>query len=164
MPINRENFAKLADKLDTVPDDSERFDMTDYFAGSVSRYIKLGTVPCGTCACAAGWGPAAGIPVPPEVLHHDSNWLYWTGYISIQFFGLSIDDDDDYDEWGDEENEVYRWCFDDAWRQFDNTARGAAARIRWMLDGNPIHYKISYYAKGRYNRYRVKENTNVHQS
>tara|TARA_Y100001001_G_C8000065_1_gene305949 strand:- start:1052 stop:1474 length:423 start_codon:yes stop_codon:yes gene_type:complete len=128
--FNRSNFKKLAAFLETVDDD--QFNMNVFFRDYdivENDYLVEGKTTCGTVACAAGWGPAAGILAA-------DNCQYWGDYICDMFLdgeGLSS---------GLDLNPVYRWVFSEAWSVADNSPKGAAARIRWMLAGKPIDLPI----------------------
>lgn len=116
---NDKNLLKLADYLDKLPDDYVHFDMSDFFNDGESCPFPEGANIkniCGTVACAVGHGPAAGI----EALKGEG----WFGYSSRVFTG-------DIYEW--------RWCFCDDWQHVDNTPKGAALRIRHLIDvGLPL--------------------------
>lgn len=71
---------------------------------------------CGTVGCAIGWGPAAGI-IPRAI---DQDWLDY----SRQFMetpGMVVD------------SSAWLWCFSEDWADVDNSPRGAAKRILWLL-------------------------------
>jgi hypothetical protein len=119
--MNRKNLEKLRDYLWSLPEDYEHFDMVSYYArygtrvwneltademGLAATYLN----PCGTTACAAGHGPAAGIPI-----RHDESWTTYQHRV----FALNTKEFD--------------WCFTGNWDETDNTHYGAAARIDWML-------------------------------
>jgi len=96
------NCKKLAAYLLELPDDYDKFDMW--------WYTRNGEQPqetdCGTVACAAGHGPAAGIePLPGE---------YWATYTQRVFSASP-------------------WMFASDWSRHDNTAHGAAKRIVYAL-------------------------------
>jgi len=130
------NLRKLAEYLERLPADYRHFEMSTYASLSVGsstpttrQLIELeanrindyaldvrGVVSqsgCGYVACAVGHGPAAGIS--PLATHE-----VWTSY-SLRVFGSAAED----------------WCFSALWTDYDNTHRGAAARIRWLLDRDP---------------------------
>lgn len=69
----RNNLAKLADYLDALPADYDRFNMSAYMLGadgySTSPLRQAEPNVCGSCACAIGHGPAAGIG-----LRGDPSW------------------------------------------------------------------------------------------
>jgi len=70
---------------------------------------------CGTIGCAVGHGPYAGIPK-----RADEIWVQYAGRV----FGIAPHIKED--EW--------EWCFSDKWAGIDNTPKGAAQRIMWLLD------------------------------
>ena len=108
---HRDNLLKLADYLATLPDDYEQFNMSDYMQDSDGCvvYITDQSKPsCGTVACAVGHGPAAGIRVYGDV--------GWSDYAD-RVFGKMFDDD-------------FTYMFGSIWSDYDNTPKGAAARIR----------------------------------
>ena len=103
----RSNLTRLADYL-AKGKTKHQFDMRDYYEES----------PCGTVACAAGHGPAAGV----RMMKAED----WVEYVD-RVFGESV--------------AQWYWCFCDCWGSTDNTPQGAAARIRYMLEnGVPENY------------------------
>lgn len=118
--MNAKNLAKLATHLEKLPLDYSHFDMNDFQSedGSVDiRFsIPKAEVSCGTSACAVGHGPWAGI----RVSKYDVDWEHY----SDRVFGVSIFDDGAGD-----------FMFAAEWARPDPTHRGAAARIRYVLDG-----------------------------
>lgn len=93
------NLNKLADYLDGLPDDYAHFKMATYVGDygndgdddGISYEFDLGeadtdrVLNCGTCACAVGHGPLAGIrPLPDEAWHEYEE----------RAFGVSVRDDD----------------------------------------------------------------------
>ncbi len=137
-------FTILADFLDTIPDHEPRFDLRTFFdTCSVDlehKYVKTGDMPspdCGTTACALGWGPAAGIIPSPDTFKNGT--MYWNRYFLTDFMGRKLPEKGFMFIYDDEEADaVFAWCFDERWAPIDNTAKGAAARIRYMLDGKDI--------------------------
>lgn len=126
----RENFVKLANYLDRLPSSYKEFDMS-MFAVSIdsdnpARSIVVTPAKlrpgCGTVCCALGHGPLAGIEVgdAPDWLSYSENFLSLVFTLETQ---RSIANDNAWD-----------WCFASDWDVVDNTASGAAARIRWMLN------------------------------
>lgn len=114
-PERRANLVKLARFLFTEPIE-EQFNMISFFHGedgtdNAGCSVKLQG--CETAGCAVGWAPNAGIPFRE---HED-----WESYCGRNF----IDVDDEESEWD--------WCFDANWRDGDNTPKGAAKRILWLL-------------------------------
>jgi len=108
----RANLATLAAYLRTLPVDYPDFEMEQYVQGSKGYGGSLAHVPeCGTAACAAGHGPAAGVlPLQGENWHKYSCRAFCPAHTA---------------EWD--------WCFSASWSNVDNTAHGAAARIEWLL-------------------------------
>ncbi len=116
------NLAQLAAYLRTLPADYKDFDMENYAVATArdSRYnIALATTTiCGTVACAVGHGPNAGIaPLPVE------DWVDYTE----RAFGVGRSTD---------ANMVF---FGGIWTGWDNTPRGAGARIAYLLDNPTAH-------------------------
>lgn len=125
----RKNLLKLAVYLESLPRDYKHFDMRDYadhrgkcslrgeprqLAAAQPREFLSN---CGTVACAAGHGPAAGIrPHPTDFV---GAWFGWSSYVARSFTGY---DDDLFD-----------FLFTSGWEDSDNTHYGAAARIRYFL-------------------------------
>lgn len=104
--MHRQNLTRLADYLDSLPPDYAHFDMRVFGNGH----------PCQTSACAAGHGPAAGIPFPPEIADFD-----WLDYISAVF---------EVEHTGQTPSPEYRFMFYDDW---DGDHYDAANRIRYAL-------------------------------
>lgn len=124
-PERRANLVKLARFLYTEPIEAERFDM-DHFSvlktddGQVFRCVgpmHQGSA-CGAVCCAIGWGPSAGIAADGE--------FGWWSYCDRNFIEIPEDEEPEtVVEWC--------WCFDTGWAGADNTAKGAAKRILWLL-------------------------------
>lgn len=116
------NLRKLAAYLKTLPVDYPDFAMDEYVRG-VDPGEQARVAECGTAACAAGHGPAAGVkPMPGE---------NWTDY-SFRAFADPL--------------ESWSWCFESTWSGVDNTAHGAAARIEFMLrEGVPDNMNMQMY-------------------
>lgn len=131
--MNRDNLLKLAAYLENLPADYEHFSMASYFEPPVvngrphlgeqealRNYSHTGEMPCGTVACAAGHGPAAGIPFPKS-----TQFYGWMGYIDA-VFNLGIAEES--------------FLFSGMWTSFDDTPLGAAQRIYYLLEsGADIH-------------------------
>lgn len=120
-PYQRQNLKKLASYLEQLkPPESEEdpaFDMADFTTEDVGHDECRLQLDCGSCGCAIGHGPYAGIPkLTTET---------WYQY-HLRVFGT----------------EVYGWCFAGEWKEVDNTPQGAAARIRIALEhGIPNDYR-----------------------
>jgi len=113
--MNRANLTMLASYLEQLPEDYQHFGMNNYFKGADGFHKPVFSAPlagaCGTVACAAGHGPAAGILIPGVV--------WWSDYVALAF-DLRVP------EW--------HWCFAGDWVRVDNTPHGAAKRIRYLLE------------------------------
>lgn len=108
---HKDNLLKLATYLETLPDDYGHFNMSEYMENIDGYYvcITLQNKPdCGTVACAVGHGPAAGIRV-----YGDTSW----GDYAERVFGYMTTD-------------AFEYMFGSSWSDYDNTPKGAAARIR----------------------------------
>ena len=132
----RANLDKLATYLEHLPVDWKHFDMEVFFDGGhhgdapgETEYVVDPSLidHCGTVACALGHGPAAGI-----VLSKDA----------IGPFGI---DWSEYTEQFVPDNSVYdRFLFSGVWTSIDNTHRGAAARMRYLLDRGAVPASFDY--------------------
>lgn len=132
--MNKTNLLKLSTYLDSLPDDYAHFDMINYFDGpDLDLEIKYarengGVGSCGTAACAVGHGPSAGILFEDDLLDRSSGAPDWNTYCYRHFI------DEDGAEW--------EWMFGPGWDRLDNTPKGAAKRIRWILAGNSVPLDI----------------------
>ncbi len=113
-PAQRDNLRTLAGYLESLPADYDRFRMHTFQArflndpdSTVEHVFQPQPLECGSVGCAVGHGPNAGVP--------------WDGYHDWLAYATG--------EFGD----GYEWCFSGSWSAFDNTALGAAKRIRYML-------------------------------
>jgi hypothetical protein len=127
-PARRVRLEKLATYLEGLPERYKHFDMSYWVIDSTGNAAEVeyarrngGVTNCGTAACAAGHGPAAGVPVPPRFI--ETLWsnaeVNWGGYARALFAGSDANSD---------------WLFAGAWQPIDNHHHGAAARIRYLLD------------------------------
>lgn len=138
---NRVNLEKLASYLESLPEDYQHFDMAWWVCSSsptkVAKYARHngGVASCGTSACAAGHGPAAGILVPPELIC--DGVVIWDDYCQ-----LFVDDADGH-----------RWCFGGCWADVDDHHYGAAARIRYLLDHEDPPANFLFGAEGFLSHY-----------
>lgn len=148
------NLLKLSEYLWALPDDYKHFDMGIFFGlsnddtdwDSVDANIKKNFhTPygydasiykhCGTAACAVGHGPNAGIISTQDDID-------WNSYAD-RVFGCNA-------------NSYGEFMFGGNWSQFDNTTKGAALRIWYVLmNGFPQfeEYDPSY----SYNEYTSDE-------
>lgn len=82
--------------------------------------ILDGVIDCGSCGCALGHGPYAGVVKSP--------WESWAAY-SRRAMGMPNGSIESI------------WCFSMQWTEIDNTAQGAGKRILWMLEhGVPVNW------------------------
>jgi len=147
--MNRDNLAKLATYLESLPADYAAFGMMSYFTEARTEYaghsswdeieahdrkwleseVKYarengGVGQCGAVACAVGHGPSAGILFDSDDLFYASGKPSWDNYTQAKFV--------------DVDSQEFAWLFSGSWWRVDNTPRGAAARIRYLLDGKEI--------------------------
>jgi hypothetical protein len=122
--IFKDRLSKLANFLDTVPGD--RFHISTW-RDSDSKTVDIAQ--CDTAACAIGWSTCI---IPEEIMR---GYICVGGY--IDFAGIS---EWYYDAPGG--SVCFDFLFSGAWVDVDNTAKGAAARIRYFLDkGVPSIFK-----------------------
>lgn len=77
---------------------------------------------CGAVGCAVGHGPYAGLPK-----YSAESWLEYAARV----FGLDV--------YKKEREAAWDWCFHGSWQQRDNSPRGAAQRILYLLHhGLPV--------------------------
>jgi len=136
--MNKKNLRKLAKYLMALPKDYRAFEMRSFMekatADEVRDYIAKNGNMCGSCACAVGHGPHAGITL--EISDDDwdnfficnddggvaSIWAFYCEHAFDITFG----------------NRDFEWFCGGEWDKVDNTPQGAAARILYVLDGNEI--------------------------
>jgi hypothetical protein len=120
MPYHLLNLARLAEHLRKLPEDYAHFEMKSYQGGGATVLWRLmgplgrtgELVPgmCGTTACAVGHAPNAGMGVRRPL----ENWAQYEARLFTSAF--------------------HKACFSGNWASVDNTVRGAAARILYVLD------------------------------
>lgn len=135
--FQRDNLLKLSTYLDSLPADYEHFGMAYYCATVTERdnqepyehiydpeEVEAVVNTCGTSACALGHGPAAGItPLQGE------NWIIYGN----KNFGTMAS------------GFTFEWMFGEHWDEYDNTPRGAAARIKYFLAHSvPEDFRVPY--------------------
>lgn len=118
--INKEACLKLANYLETKVEGKKDFDM-GVLTKEGDPHSKKAKEVCGTVACAIGFAPMLFKPIPAD--YSDSYWPVFQ-YTNFCLRVLGI-------EWG---NREWDWCFNTCWAAVDNTAKGAASRIRYMLE------------------------------
>lgn len=150
----RDNLGKLATYLESLPEDYVHFSM-DIFIGdplydekendsvpeesTFTAYAKrnggVSQFGCGTVACAIGHGPAAGVlfrysrEFDTESYRDESGTL-----IKVQ----SPDWPEYSTRFAPKDSILWNWLFGGDWDRHDNTHRGAAARIRFVLAGRDL--------------------------
>lgn len=138
--MNRENLAKLAAYLEKLPVDYRKFMMADFIQNAETKsildvsaeYIRYISDPeyniCDTAACALGHAPQIGpeFRLTKEELENNlEDYNVWDVYCE-KVFGISFHSPEGY------------WMFGGCWTHYDNSHRGAAARIRYLLaHGSP---------------------------
>jgi hypothetical protein len=152
----RANLLKLAEYLESLPPDYSHFSMTDYINHRGSCEIEnidqelvldpqAALMNCGTIACAAGHGPAAGFPILESETEQINGYLdiLWPNYMH-RVFGV----EDGSDEWA--------FLFGAWWIYYDNHHYGAAARIRYFLENDMPEYGYQT-LRSIYEQYRKSE-------
>ena len=117
---HKKNLLLLADGLEGIP--QEFFDMGWYRSeGEITKNLT----DCGTVGCALGWGPFIKGIAPKEEHYGNYVGLYFERYTKM-FMSSTY-------------SPAWQWCFASRWRHTDNTATGAALRIRELVNnGLPI--------------------------
>ena len=92
---------------------------------------------CGTVGCALGWSPVSGIkPLKTNIRDFTKGSInHGIETLTLDFdkycervFGIKLGNPD-------RQNDAYwGWCFDEQWVEFDNTPKGAAIRIMYLLN------------------------------
>lgn len=120
-PKFRSNYLKLAKYLWNIPEECcHTFDMMSFTSGvrplNPAGMFNVGSLSnlCGTAACAVGHGPLAGIGDLQSMRY--TSWLAYTQQT--------------FCDWDSCE---FNWCFGCSWKPIDNTPKGAAKRIFYML-------------------------------
>lgn len=118
--MNVENLKKLALFLWDLPEEDARLrfemgDFNDRHSGPL-ELVKDEHM-CETASCAIGWGPSAGI-LPTDA---DKHWISYSNNHFVQSSTM---------EW--------YWMFSSEWKDHDNSPRGAAKRILWLLEKGKV--------------------------
>lgn len=126
-PEQRDNLLTLAAYLDALPEDYDGFRMADFMSGldewgdyedlGIDERVVVGPEhDCGSCACAIGHGPSAGI----RVADSDSCWFTYSNRV----FGCCVT------QYGYPANEPGEYMFG---INNPDDPKAAAARIREVL-------------------------------
>lgn len=116
--MNTEFLLKLADLLDTI--EPENFNMVAYSNGDLESYEPEHI--CGTVACSLGYGPLIEPPVESDyICEYDFHREFQYDRYSDRVTGMNV------------YSAGRQWCFAGIWARFDNTPKGAAARIRVLV-------------------------------
>lgn len=114
---SRERMVALAHAGDLVGFNMAVFEM-HYAQDRTTTVIMPDADPCGSVACACGWGPVA----TGQVKTRDESWTEYADRV----FGAPYED---YNEG----TGLHSWLFGGGWVAHDNTPEGASARIRYAL-------------------------------
>jgi len=112
--MNTKNLRAIAKLCREIP--QSKFGMAKY-----RQYDDQASAECGSVGCVLGHATR----LETGKLPRDLGGIRFTPWSEV-FTGL--------DRWSRE----WGWCFASSWDRVDNTPTGAAARIEWMLAGNPI--------------------------
>jgi len=108
--MNRKNLQLMADHIRKIP--REVFDMELFRIGQDL------TIKCDSVGCAIGHCPVLD-PNPDTIPRCGDGSIDYTTW-SFNFTGLNV--------------EQWSWCFSGGWTDVDNTPKGAALRIEWLLN------------------------------
>jgi len=128
--LRDERLLKLADYLEALPEDYEHFDMGYYLAEpsppgpTVVESYECLEKDCGFVACAVGH-----MPLALGITKDDESWFeYLDRVIGLRWTDMTA-------RWGF----AAAWMFSYNWVTQDNTAKGAANRIRFYVEvGVPL--------------------------
>lgn len=160
-PRRRANLEKLADHLESLPEDYSHFEMSYYYehdgdcdlaealdektADAVAeggyspedtlfaRSIESFLGNCGAVACAVGHGPAAGVPLADA--HIKTKRVQGVSIVTGINFDAYCKNFVSGSGW---QHEDWEFLFGDDWSGYDNHHWGAAARIRFFLEHGGI--------------------------
>ena len=124
--MNIKNLITLADYLYNLPDDYERFEMKFFYCSNVIQDIIQPqevnrSRSCGTAACAIGHIPNA-LPEEFKDFIKEYRYLNWYGVSEYVLEMMSY-------------NKYWEFLFGAEWTEIDNTPKGAAKRIYYVLAG-----------------------------
>ena len=124
--MNKVNLKLLAGWLLENHDnlvENKAFDMQDYRSDGVCSHDFVSETDCGTVGCALGWAPVTGIKALAALEEDYSNprELSFRWYCD-RVFELKTS------------SEYWDWCFAEEWVEEDNTPKGSAIRIMYLLN------------------------------
>jgi len=132
--MNKENLLKLAKFLDELPEDYKHFNMHSWATSEKvdvdpDQLLDTNIYKCGYVACAVGHAPQA--------------------------LGLMVEDLRDFYVWSDFVEEYLcsdwktaEWLFGAFWEKVDNTPKGVAKRIRYVIKNGPAIPLLVFERKG----------------
>lgn len=126
---HRENLEKLAAYLEALPEDYQDFDMSIFSGNNSEPTVN----PCGSAACAVGHGPNAGIRP-----YADATWEAY----ACRVFGVELHGTGHFAHPG---GQLWHWCFEGDWCDIDNSAKGAAWRIRYYLQAGQAPFEMDFF-------------------
>lgn len=128
--MKKKNLLKLANYLENNVT-QEMFDMKLYRMDSKGNsVIYTSKAECGTVGCALGYGPfVIGLETKEEDFIRGSNYHYLAFYYYCKRV-FNLDSDINSERW--------EFLFGSDWVNHDNTPLGAAARIRYLVEGNSL--------------------------
>lgn len=103
--------------------ETKTFDMKEYRSAGVSSCDFVSETKCGTVGCALGWAPVTGIK--SLVALDEDYYIYGKALSFIRYCDRVFELKPLMDYWN--------WCFSDDWADTDNTPKGAAIRIMYLL-------------------------------
>jgi len=116
--MNTKNLILLANYLEALPSNWQHFTMSEFMvveSNDVEPYDAKDTVSCGTSACAIGHAVfVEGLPKPKG----DVDWVTY----GKQLFDIHCS------------HPAWSWCFSSSWACVDDTPKGAAARIKHLIE------------------------------
>ena len=107
--------------------ETKAFDMKDYRSTESSSCDFVSDTNCGTVGCALGWAPATGIKALAALEEdyykygHSPRTLSFSMYCDRVFELKTC-------------SAYWDWCFADEWVDGDNTPKGSAIRIMYLLN------------------------------
>jgi len=168
---NKINLDKLATYLEHLPVDYAAFQMSQFFRprddyenfrDREKKYAleNGGVGQCGAIACAVGHGPSAGVLFTEDQFVEDSYFDEktdsWKDYTRPNWSAYS-------NQFVSRNTAMWEYLFGGTWSRYDDSHRGAAARIRYVLDGHVPNFanmydqqaRLKFYSPTAYQKYLV---------